>query len=281
MTKLTSHLIIGGDGMIGKALHRHLKDRRETAIATSRQDAATPNLTLDLADDHAVSQFAIPPGVTRVYLLAAITSLKACRENPSQSHRINVKQTARLAQKAREANATPVLVSTNLVFDGSRALRRTDEPPCPTTTYGRQKAEAESLVLAQGGAVIRPGKIMPPFPGPALLTDWQQTLNNGEPVTAFHDLMIAPVALNDVLALLTEVSPGITHLSADHDVSYFQVAQHIAKRIGADPGLVQRASAKQAGIPEVERPLHTTLACGKPCEPWQVIDESLGFDHAD
>lgn len=281
MTNPGGHLIIGGSGMIGSVLQQRLKLAQQQVIATSRHASAPDHLQLDLEDPDAVERFVLPSGISRVYLLAAVTSLKTCREDEARSRRINVVQIGELAKRAADCGAVPVLVSTNLVFDGTEPFRKTEDTPNANTAYGKQKAKAEQIIRSLGGVIIRPGKIIPPFPGPAMLSNWCEALQAGESIRAFVDLMMAPVSLATVLDSLVHASPGITHLSASSDVSYFHVAQHIAKHLGADPNLVEAASAAQAGIPAAERPPHTTLACEKPADPWQVIDEALGFDHAD
>jgi hypothetical protein len=53
--------------------------------------------------------------------------------------------------------------------------------------------------------------------------------------------------------------PGIFQLSGPRDVSYAEVADYIARKIGADPALVQRVSAYSAGLPEGSTARNTTL----------------------
>ena len=91
---------------------------------------------------------------------------------------------ARLAQALSASGAFPVLLSTNLVFDGTVPYRGPDDPVCPRTEYGRQKAAAERAVLAAGGAVVRLTKVL--GPDDPLVTGWVARLRRGEPVELRH-----------------------------------------------------------------------------------------------
>src|SRR4029077_13292605 len=81
---------------------------------------------------------------------AAMTNLEQCRRDPAESRRINVVQTLHLARRLAEQNCFVVFISTNLVFDGAKPFRRQDDPTCPRTEYGRQKAEVEAALAGLG-----------------------------------------------------------------------------------------------------------------------------------
>lgn len=278
MTTAGLHLIVGGDGTIGRALRARLAERAAAVAWTSRRPGAidTPNAQpLDLGDAAAVGAFALPPGTQRVYLLAGITGMQACTRDPQATRRINVQHAGLLAERAAKAGALPVMVSTNQVFDGSVAFRDAGDVPCPASAYGRQKASLESRVLGLGGVVLRPTKVLPP--GSPLLAGWRDALRRGEPVTAFEDLWFSPVPLRAVVEALIDAPPGVTQLSGDREVSYHDAALHLAERLHAAPGLALRGSAKDAGIPPEHRPRHTTLRCAEPFAVWEVIDGALGL----
>ncbi len=281
MNTAGGHLVIGGDGQLGRALVQRLHETGQPVVATTRRNdsPASANRHLNLSQPEAVSGFAWPDGVSRVYLLAAVTSLKACRQSPDTSRFINVTQAVRLAGRAAHNGATPVLVSTNLVFDGHTPRRGTADPPCPTSAYGEHKAEAEAAVLEHGGVVVRPTKVLPN--APPLLARWRDALRQGERVEAFSDLWFAPVPMGSVLDAVITAPPGVTHVSAERDVSYAEVARHIAHRVGATQDLVVETSAADAGTPPEERPRHTTLACEAPLNPLDVIDAALNLGHFD
>ena len=277
VTPPTRALIVGGDGMLGGAL-RERAMARDVAVMTTTRRASSSEATvmfLDLADAEAVEALVIPPPPCRVYLLAAVTSLRVCREQPEVSAAINVEAIGRLAERAAAHGATPVLVSTNLVFDGSTPRTAIDEPLSPRTAYGRQKAQAERRVLAAGGVVVRPTKVL--GPEPAMLAGWRDALRAGRRVEAFDDLWFSPVPMSAVLDALLDAPPGVHQVSGAEDISYHEAALHVASRVGAAESQVVATSAQQAGIPAEERPRHTTLACEAPHDAGEVLDGVLAL----
>ncbi|MEM1445113.1 MAG: sugar nucleotide-binding protein [Planctomycetota bacterium] len=269
-------VIIGGDSTIGQALAREAHRRGVSLLRTSRRDSADPDIiNLDLSDVSAIDALSMPSPPCRVYVLAAATSLRVCEEHPRETARVNVDAVTRLAHRAAAIGATPVMVSTNLVFDGTQAKVSAEAAPNPKTAYGQQKARAERAVREVDGVVIRPTKVLPPEP--PLLAGWREALRRGERVQAFTDLWFAPVPITALVNSLLEANPGIHHLSGKHDMSYYEAALHIAQRVDADPGLVVPAKAADAGIPAAQRPRHTTLHCDQPFDPWEVLDDALSL----
>ena len=67
-----------------------------------------------------------------------------------------------------------------------------------------------------------------------LITGWIDCLPRGEPIRPFSDLMIAPLSMaivTDALAKIVEGRHGgIFQASGARDVSYAEVARHIARR---------------------------------------------------
>ena len=259
-------LVVGADGMIGKALAGHLSGLGHEVVATTRRPDGG-GLFLDLADPGAAR---IPP-VDGVALCAGAAGLAACRDAPERSRQINVEGPLALAAALAARDRLVVGVSTNLVFDGSLPHAAADRPPCPACAYGRQKAELETGLAALGGAVLRLGKVL--GPGHALLAGWRRDLAAGRPIRAFTDLVMAPVGLSAAIAALADIlvagRPGRYQLTASRDLTYHAAALALAERLGAGSALVEPASAAAAGLPAGERPPHATL---KATPPWTAPD---------
>jgi dTDP-4-dehydrorhamnose reductase len=277
-------LVVGGDGIIGQALVGQAQQAGQAVIATTRQrDSVSPQRWfLDMAA--APEDWTWPEGVAVAYLCAGVTALEQCRTRPQASFHINVTQTVALAERLVDAGAFVIFPSTNLVFDGSVPFTPADAPPAPCTAYGRQKAETERRLLALGAAVavVRPTKIVQP--GMPRLLEWARALGAGEPVHPFSDMVLAPIPLSSVLQVFHQIArlrlSGILQLSAAQDISYAQVAAHIAHRLGADPALVQPVLCAESGLQLECVPAHTTLDASRvqqeiglePPDVWTTID---------
>jgi len=253
---LRSALVVGLDSQIGAALVRTLRARGVHVRGTRHSDVpGQPDATqLDLAvslDDWQ------PARVECGFLCAGLTSVAACERNPRLSHRVNVDAQVEVAKRLTESGAHVVFLSTNMVFDGSKPLRQADEPTCPTTVYGAHKAEAEQQLQQLGDrvTVLRLTKVL--TREHPLLHDWKTALQRGEAIHPFSDVVLAPVAMDQVVEALSrladEPSGGIFQLSGDRDVSYAQVAL----ALGHDPHLVQPISG--AYQYPTQPPMHTTL----------------------
>ncbi len=257
--------VIGGDGAIGAALLRRLHSDGVAAVASTRRAApdASDRFRLDLADD--LHGFRLPDCDVLV-LAAAMTRLADCRENPEAARRINVEAPVALAQMGIHRGAFVIFLSTNQVFDGSRAGVSCDEPTNPRSAYGAMKSEAENRLRAlnRDVAIVRLSKVIGRHLG--LFEDWRKRLSADEPIDAFVDLVMAPIAIDKVVAGLEAIglqrAGGIWHLGGREDISYYEAARHLARRLGAPPALVRAASATEKGIPAVERPPHTALHPG-------------------
>jgi dTDP-4-dehydrorhamnose reductase len=278
-------LVVGADSMIGGALWGHLKTCGGDLVGTVLAQPPMPgHLHLDLLDPP--ERWALPGSVGVAYLCAASTSLDACRQDPAGTARINVSATAEMARQLIGVGAFVVFLSSNAVYDGSIGFRRVADPPCPTTEYGRQKAEAERQLLALGpAAVLRITKVLAPKMG--LLAAWQAALNSGRPIRPFADMVMAPVALPLAVQTLSKIGaarrPGIYQLSADRDITYLEAARRVAACLNADPKLLEPMPASSAGLALEAVPVHTTLDMEEtrtafglvPPSAWEAVDFAM------
>lgn len=279
-----AHLVVGADGMIGRALTQRLRGEGWPVVRTVRA-AEAGAVALDLSGD--VAAWSPPCEVGAAYLCAAVTSLEDCRRDPARSRAVNVCAAAALARTLARRGAVVLFPSTNLVFDGSRPFERADAPVAPATEYGRQKAEAERLLLGMAGpiGIVRFTKVL--GPRAPLLARWAGDLRQGRPVHPFADMVLAPVPLEFAVDVLVRAARermgGILQVSGPQDVSYEAVARHIARRVGASETLVQPVEAAASGFRPEHVPRHTTLDMTRlqrelgmtPPDVWATIDGAL------
>ncbi len=256
-------LIIGADGLIGRALADFLVQTGESVLTTTRKadTLSKKRIFFDLLEN--VSAWSPPKQVSVAYLCAAITSLETCRRNPKQSERVNVGNTVALAKMLIAEGTFVVFLSTNLVYDGSVPFRKADEPVSPLVEYGCQKAETEKRLLALGPSVsvVRLTKVL--GPNMPLFNKWIQALQQGKIIHPFSDMVMAPVPLLSVVDILYQVAqkrlPGILQVSGKQDIAYQRIAYYIAQRLGVSQGFVQPIRYQQSGMHFEGVPAYTTL----------------------
>jgi len=279
-------LVVGGDGRIARALIPALARDGYEVVATSRRKAGA--LALDLEEVARSGSVALP-ACDVAFVCAALPSYAACRRDEAAARAINADAPAVLAHALRTQGAHLVLLSTNGVFDGRVPFRPASDAPDGATAYGRSKADAEARVRAidASAAVLRLTRVF--CPGEPLLAGWAGALRRHAHVSAFSDMVAAPVASDHVVAALLAIArqrcTGVLQLSACREVTYVEIARHIATRVGAPPELVDPEPAASRGIAPGEAPRHASLECTAdlarygiaPIEPLDVVDAVLGL----
>ncbi len=254
-----SHLIVGGDSLIGGETAAILKQQGKTVITTTRRDGGG-DLRLDLADP---KTWNLPPGVSVAYLFAAITSTDECRRDPAGTSVINVDRTAELAGRLGSDGAFVIILSTSLVFDGSVPNVPADAAFTPKTEYGRQKARLEEKTAGLGAlrSVLRPAKVL--SPGTRLLREWYNSLLTNKRIRAFSDFPFAPLPLNYLAELIVLAAErrldGIIQASSPDEMTYAELATSLAEEMRLPVSLVESSNAKSSDAPPEHIPQHATL----------------------
>lgn len=260
--RLARVLIVGGGGLIGSALARTLPEKGFDVRTTNRLES--DGLRLELTEPGSWPDF---HGFDAAVIVAALARLGDCDRNPERSRQINAVAPRLLAELFAKRGTRVLHLSTDKVFDGSRALRGRSEPTNPKTVYGRHKAEAESAVLARGGAVLRLSKVL--SPDLPLLQNWGHDLTAGRPIQPFSDMRLAPITVGFVVDLIARLiedrAAGIFQVTGAEDRPYAALAAILAEALGAAPELVQPVPTPPtlAAIPHVA---HSTLEMSRETE---------------
>lgn len=260
---MASFLIIGGDGIVGKALKERLHADGLEYLATTRRVASANELYFDLSAPP--GNWPVLPEADVVFFCAAATKLDDCEDNPEKTRLLNVLHMQALAERVQSYGGLVVFLSSNQVFDGSKPYRRAEELQCPVNEYGRQKAGFERWLMERNcpSAILRLTKVIT---GRLPVTiSWQEKLQSGIAIEAFEDLSFSPLpicsVLDGLIAIATENRQGIFQLSGKLQLSYYQIACKLADRIGADKNLITPVSAQNSGIRPQFLPRYGTLDC--------------------
>ena len=259
-------LIVGANSEIGSATTGLLRAQGARVLTTSRRlsEIGADQVHLDL--QLPIRDFRIPDKATAACIFVAVARLAACEHDPVGSARINVERTIALIDLLAARDVYTLFLSTNQVFNGDEPNVPADTPASPVSEYGRQKAETERVLLSRitSGApigVLRLAKVV--SPGMPLLAGWTQELAAGRSIRAFSDMTMAPIpvelVVKSIAHMMRDRLPIVAQLTGPRDVAYVEVGRFLAERIGADPRLVQPASAIENGMPRGSTPRYTTL----------------------
>jgi dTDP-4-dehydrorhamnose reductase len=252
-------LVIGGDGLVGNALANALAKRGDSVTATTRRRHRDDRLFLDLRHSGEV----VLPRVDVAIFCAALTSFERCRDNEALAREINVAGTSALARRLVDAGTHVVLLSTAAVFDFQTPHVPAKAVVHPTSAIGKIKAEAEAAFgeFGASASILRLTKVL--TPETALFVNWIASLWQRQHIVAFSDHHIAPLSLDRVtdgaIAVSENRGGGVYQLSGAYDLSYFDAARFLARRIRVNEAFVHNACAADSGIPPGEICRFTSL----------------------
>ena len=133
-------LVTGGSGQVGTALMRH-------AWPDGWRPVAPPRAELDLTNPASIAATVSARRWAAVINAAAYTAVDRAEAEPVPAWRVNALAPAALAAACAQADIPLVQVSTDYVFDGSKAdAWEVDDPTGPLGVYGASKLGGEWAV---------------------------------------------------------------------------------------------------------------------------------------
>jgi dTDP-4-dehydrorhamnose reductase len=136
-------LVTGGTGQLATAL----------AKAPGVKRVGRPDFDFDQPESITATFHAVKPGL--VVNGAAYTAVDAAEANVDAAYRANRDGPGTLARLCAEAGIPLIHVSTDYVFDGTKAEPYVEtDPVAPQGVYGASKLAGEQAVLAAGGQAI-------------------------------------------------------------------------------------------------------------------------------
>src|SRR5579875_1487424 len=268
-------LIIGGSGQLGRELARHF----EGALLTYNTTPVEGGVKLDLTEHLAVEDFIIKRRPSVIVNTAAYTDVDGCEDNRELAYRVNSLAVKHIVRAARLVGSYLVHVSTDYVFDGEKGDYREDDTPSPINHYGLTKLLGEAYASSYDDAlIVRTSGVFGQknnFPLLAL-----QKLRRGERVEAV-DMWYSPIHASNLATAMAELIKrrltGVIHVAGER-VSRYELAQAIAKQIGADPELVVRVPYPQARF-KARRPRDSSLNSQKAKtmlkQPFNTLEANL------
>ena len=264
---MSSILVIGADGQVGSAALGALAGRGHEVAGTTRRVSGDGEKRLFLDLSLAPREWPELPPVDAAVICTAVTRIAECEADPDGTAVVNLHAPAELARRLCEKGTFVLFLSSTGVFDFQKPFRRHDDPPCPVTNYGRQKAEVEERILALDGktAVLRLTKIMgPEMP---LLGKWQAKLASGQNIMAYQDTTIAPITAVFASRVMHEIinagAEGIFHASGDDDLPYTVLAEQVVRAMKVGPERIEARTGNMKEYPSGSSPRYTSLEMGR------------------
>lgn len=262
-------LVIGCQSYIGRQFYAVYQKLYPDTLGTHYK-STDPTRKLDL-----LAPTIAPLGLERgdykwAIIAAANTNLFRCEEEKGKPFRTNVEGTLHLVQELIKKEITPIILSSDYVFDGVSGGYTEDSQKNPINEYGRQKdlLEREVAKICNGNyLIVRCSKIFGLIPGDNTLIDQiLKPLSLGQSIRAAFDQFFSPIYEADVIAgilkLQTLDSRGLFNLCGSEIWNRLELAKAIGKIIGANEALIHPISLDDLEIP-YQLPKHTHMNCNK------------------
>jgi dTDP-4-dehydrorhamnose reductase len=253
-------LLTGASGFLGSACRNLLAQRSDIQVSLLRSGygpklSAPPDSSLEAPSSLSVDELARESGsraITHIIHVGALSSPEVCEREPERAHHSNVRFTEMLTKFAARSGAHLTTVSTDLVFDGTKAplagLTEGDTPH-PISVYARSKHSAENATLhTPSNTVIRMALLYGHSASRSrgVLGWMEEAFKKREPLTLFNDEYRTPVHVMDaahaVLALSERALPGIWHCGGPARLSRVEFGTLVAKALRCDPALIRPTS---------------------------------------
>lgn len=273
-------LVLGGTGIVGRAVVAEAARRGWEVAATSRAD-------VDITDRSAVERAVATIRPALIVNCAAFTQVDRCETEEERAFAVNGSAVGIVAAVAHAHRSRLIHLSTDYVFDGEAGEPYSEEhPTAPRSVYGASKLAGERKALALDDALVVRTSWIFGAGGANFVDAIAGKLESSEPcLRVVADQRGAPTYAPFLASALVDLGEwgvhGIVHFQNRPIVTWFDFAGAIVDRLRPGTQLVPVTTAE---VPRpARRPPYSVLAvekfeglAGRPVESWsEGLDRHL------
>jgi dTDP-4-dehydrorhamnose reductase len=258
-------LVTGAAGQVGIEVVHELERRAERVVRGAPLEViAATRQALDVANRDAVlaSIVTIEPDV--VIQTAAFTAVDACEGESDRAFAVNALGTRNIAEAAAMVGAHVAYVSTDYVFDGTKASPYDEwDAPNPLSVYGRSKLGGERA-LGPSATIVRTSWVCG-FHGQNMVKTVLRLLAAGtRPLRFVDDQHGCPTIASDLARVLVQLAlekrPGVFHVTNQGPTTWFDFVREIVRSAGGDVSSVLPIASAELEPPRpAPRPANSVL----------------------
>jgi dTDP-4-dehydrorhamnose reductase len=199
---------------------------------------------------------------------AAFVRVDECEDRPQQAFAVNALGALHVARACAEADSMCVYISTDYVFDGSKAGPYSESDSAyPVNVYGASKLAGEILVrqTVPHWLIVRAASLFGRTGGRAKGGNFVETIlakaKTGEPLRIVNDVRMSPTYTRDaataLVGLVEAGTDGIVHLTNDGACTWYEFAEQIMDLVGPRVS-IDPVSSKEYPTP-ARRPKNSVL----------------------
>jgi dTDP-4-dehydrorhamnose reductase len=265
-------LVTGAKGMLGIDLCSILEEAHEV------EGYDIDDFDITDAGQTSAAVLEVSPSV--IVHAAAFTGVDACEEARDRAFRVNVGGSENVARAAAEAGCLLVYLSTDYVFEGSKATPYTEtDAPGPINYYGLTKLQGEDIVrdLTSRHLIVRTSWLFGPNGKNFVDTITTKALETGS-LKVVDDQRGCPTYTYDLAkglrAVIEKGMEGTVHLTNRGSATWFELARYTIETAEIDADIEPIETA--AWPTKAKRPAYTVMASDvlgeagvEPLPPWE------------
>ena len=251
------YLVLGGSGIVGRAVVAEAARRGVDVTARSREET-------DITSRGEVARAIAASLPDLVVNCAAFTAVDRCESEPERAFAVNGEAVGVVAEETARSGARLIHLSTDYVFDGSGTEPYAeDHPTAPRSVYGASKLAGEERALARKGSLVVRTSWIFGSGGPNFVDAIAGKLRAGErSLRVVADQRGGPTYAPFLASALLDLGEwgvdGIVHYQNRPVVSWFELAASIARELGSGAEVVPVSTAE---VPRpAPRPAYSVLS---------------------
>ena len=229
--------VIGSRGQLGSDLVAVLQSHEAFEVIPLTRAQA------DCTDAEAVRKAVLQFRPSIVVNCSAFVRVDECEDQPQQAFAVNALGALHVARACAEANSICVYISTDYVFDGSKAEPYSESDlTYPVNVYGASKLAGEILVrqTVPHWLVVRAASLFGRTGARGKDGNFVETIlakaKTGEPLRIVNDVQMSPTYTRDaataLVGLVDAGTDGIVHLTNAGACTWHEFAEQILDLVG-------------------------------------------------
>jgi dTDP-4-dehydrorhamnose reductase len=256
-------LLLGGSGILGSEVLKQLRRRNIDYIAPLSSD-------LDVRNRENLERYISEFKPNWIVNCSAWTNVDGAEDSFEAALELNAVAVKNIGDLAKEVGCRVVHISTDYVFDGeSTQPYGEDAPVNPVNRYGQSKLQGEKVLLEalpESAYIIRTSWLYGARGKNFVKTMAKKALRN-ETAKVVDDQEGSPTSARDLAKGIMDLiernpKPGVYHYSNNGSCTWFELAQSIYKKVGADSNLVLPISSSTLDL-KAKRPKYSLLSKDK------------------
>jgi dTDP-4-dehydrorhamnose reductase len=233
--------VFGATGLLGKALMGQWKGDEVSGLSSKDADIRDPQQTFDAVERASPNW---------IVLAAAYADVDGCETNRELAFAVNCRGAANVAEAAKRFGSRLLFLSSDYVFDGTKATPyETNDPVAPRSVYGQTKAEAEKQLkqILPDVCIVRTSWLF--GTGGKCFPDTILKLAEKRPeIEVVQDQRGCPTHATDlastIIQLCRQNAQGTFHATNRGECSWFEFAEEIISAAGMNTIVLPTTSDK-------------------------------------